>query len=236
MNLPSVEIGNGIKQIRIKKGLSLDVIHQHTKVPKKYLEAIESDNFKVFPAVVYLRGSLETYCAYLDLDFEEIWAKLTPPPPPPEPSKKNPLTEQVQFSFPKLQPSLVAPAALLSFIFILAVVIWTAGRLTSREKPSQGVPAASSAIPELPRAALLLTLEAEAPTWIRLKTDKALQFEGVLPARAQQNWKAEESIQLRAASYSSLKASLNGKPINLEILPIGANGEKWLTHQALSRP
>lgn len=236
MKAPPVEIGNAIKQIRIKKGLSLDVVHQHTKIPKKYLEAIESDNFKIFPAEVYLRGSLETYCGYLDLDFQEIWAKLTPPTAPQEPPKKTTLKDQVKFTVPKIEPSLVAPAALLLSIFTLAVVIWTAGRLIPREKPSQTVPASSVTIPSLPKAILSLTLEAEAPTWIRLKTDKVLQFEGVFPAHAQQQWKASESIQIRAASFSALKASVNGKPVSLEALPVGANGEKWLTHQALSKP
>ncbi|UPT72599.1 MAG: helix-turn-helix domain-containing protein [Elusimicrobiota bacterium] len=50
---------------------------QQTRISKRFLEALENDRFEQFPAVVYLRGFLKGYCEHLDVNFDEIWAKLS---------------------------------------------------------------------------------------------------------------------------------------------------------------
>lgn len=82
------DIGAGLKQARTKKGHSIDAVSQHTRIPRKFLDALENNRFEEFPALAYLRGFLKSYCDYLELDFDEIWRKVeAPAPAAPEPGK-----------------------------------------------------------------------------------------------------------------------------------------------------
>ncbi|MBI5816153.1 MAG: helix-turn-helix domain-containing protein [Nitrospinae bacterium] len=67
--------GSHLRNIRLARGASLDEISAMTKVKKAYLEAIESENFKSFPAPVFLKGFLKAYAKALGLDPEEISSK-----------------------------------------------------------------------------------------------------------------------------------------------------------------
>lgn len=64
--------GAHLRNIRIAKGVSLDAISAATKVKKSYLEAIESDDPRRFPAPVFMKGFLKAYAKALGLNPEEI--------------------------------------------------------------------------------------------------------------------------------------------------------------------
>jgi len=74
------DIGATLRKRRTLRGESLDSIHQHTRIPKRFLEALEENRFQDLPAPVYLRGFLKSYCDHLDVDFEPVWKKLSQPP------------------------------------------------------------------------------------------------------------------------------------------------------------
>lgn len=58
------------KSHREKKEISLQLIHNKTRIDIKYLKAIEDGNFDVMPQV-YLRAFLKEYAKSIDLDPEE---------------------------------------------------------------------------------------------------------------------------------------------------------------------
>lgn len=70
------EIGPILRAARLKRGQSLEAVAQQTRISKRFLEALEENRFEQFPAVVYLRGFLKSYCEHLDVNFEEIWGML----------------------------------------------------------------------------------------------------------------------------------------------------------------
>ena len=74
------DVGSILKQRRMLRGQSLETAHQHTRIPKKFLQALEDNAFDVFPAPVYLRGFLKSYCDFLDVEFEPLWGQLAPKP------------------------------------------------------------------------------------------------------------------------------------------------------------
>ena len=61
------------KFVEQRKKISKDLIdvHAETKIPKKYLEAIESGDFDILPNV-YIRLFLRTYADYLELESTQI--------------------------------------------------------------------------------------------------------------------------------------------------------------------
>lgn len=65
-------LGEQLKLAREEKGISLECIADTLKISKKYLEALEEDNFSVFPAPVYAKGFLNNYAKFLGLDPQVI--------------------------------------------------------------------------------------------------------------------------------------------------------------------
>lgn len=62
------EIGNSLREARLRQGLGFPELEQATKVRGKYLRALEDEQFEVLPAQTYVRGFLRTYAEVLGLD------------------------------------------------------------------------------------------------------------------------------------------------------------------------
>jgi hypothetical protein len=62
------EIGNSLREARLRQGLDFPEIEQATKIRGKYLRALEEEQFDVLPAQTYVKGFLRSYADYLGLD------------------------------------------------------------------------------------------------------------------------------------------------------------------------
>src|SRR6266487_4728714 len=65
---PVFEIGNSLREARLRQGLDFPEIEQTTKIRAKYLRALEDEQFEVLPAQTYVKGFLRSYAEYLGLD------------------------------------------------------------------------------------------------------------------------------------------------------------------------
>jgi Helix-turn-helix domain/RodZ C-terminal domain len=62
------EIGNSLREARLRRELDFPELEQGTKIRAKYLRALEDENFDQLPAPTYIKGFLRTYADYLGLD------------------------------------------------------------------------------------------------------------------------------------------------------------------------
>ena len=62
------EIGNSLREARLRQGLDFPEIEQATKIRGKYLRALEEEQFEVLPAQTYVKGFLRSYADHLGLD------------------------------------------------------------------------------------------------------------------------------------------------------------------------
>ena len=62
------EIGNSLKEARVRQGLEFAELEHATKIRSRYLRALEEEEFDVLPAQTYVKGFLRTYAEYLGLD------------------------------------------------------------------------------------------------------------------------------------------------------------------------
>jgi cytoskeleton protein RodZ len=62
------EIGNSLREARLRQALDFPQIEQATKIRSKYLRALEEEQFEVLPAQTYVKGFLRSYAEYLGLD------------------------------------------------------------------------------------------------------------------------------------------------------------------------
>lgn len=60
--------GAFLKQVREKRGLTIDDIAKTTKIPIRYIAAIEADDLKKMPARVYLQGFVKNLAVLYKLD------------------------------------------------------------------------------------------------------------------------------------------------------------------------
>jgi len=68
-------VGEILLEARKKTGLSRAEISEATRVPEDALRFLETDNFDMIPARVYVRGFLKSYAGHLGLDVEYILSK-----------------------------------------------------------------------------------------------------------------------------------------------------------------
>ncbi len=68
-------VGEILLEARKKTGLSRSEISESTRVPEDALKFLETDNFDMIPARVYVRGFLKSYAGHLGLDVEYILSK-----------------------------------------------------------------------------------------------------------------------------------------------------------------
>jgi cytoskeletal protein RodZ len=66
------ELGNTLSRARRARAISLEDAERDTHVSKRYLQALENEDFSAFPAPVYARGFLRTYSRYLGLNPDEL--------------------------------------------------------------------------------------------------------------------------------------------------------------------
>ena len=63
-----MSIGSDLKSAREARKISLNTVSERTKIPVKYLEAIEENRFDVFPSQTYAKGFIRAYAKVAGLD------------------------------------------------------------------------------------------------------------------------------------------------------------------------
>lgn len=70
--MEDLELGTLLKKARQNKGLTIDQIQEETKIRKKYLLAMEENNFDVLPGTVYLKVFVKGYARLVDLNYQAL--------------------------------------------------------------------------------------------------------------------------------------------------------------------
>lgn len=71
-----MHIGETLREAREAKSLTLDDIQDLTKIQKRYLVAIEQNDFHVLPGRFYARAFIKEYAQAVDLDASELLAEF----------------------------------------------------------------------------------------------------------------------------------------------------------------
>ena len=62
------ELGNSLREARVRQGLDLPQAELATKIRAKYLRALEDEVFEILPSETYVKGFLRSYSEFLGLD------------------------------------------------------------------------------------------------------------------------------------------------------------------------
>jgi transcriptional regulator with XRE-family HTH domain len=227
------EIGATLRAARLKRGQSLEAVAQQTRIPKRYLEALENDRYEEFPAWVYLRGFLKSYCEHLEHPFDELWAKLeaasressapgapaaapdAPAPAAAAPAPAAPAAPARSALPPAARPEPARPAPsatgalLLAGALAVGLGIWLAAGRKAAPPPAPE-PLPKAILPVSRPVASDVVLRAVDDAWVRAEVDGAVVFEGRLPRGARMKWAPKRALVLRTTDASSLRLVVGG--------------------------
>src|SRR3970040_548999 len=66
-------LGETLQRARQARGITVEDAERATRIPRKYLEALEQENFAILPPVpVYARGFLRSYSGFLGLNPADL--------------------------------------------------------------------------------------------------------------------------------------------------------------------
>lgn len=68
------EIGKRLREERERLGLSLDTISQYTKIPQKYLRALENNDYLLLPSMAHTKAFIGKYADLLGLPKKQLLA------------------------------------------------------------------------------------------------------------------------------------------------------------------
>ncbi len=226
------EIGPILRTARLKRGQSLTAVAQQTRISKRFLEALEENRFEQFPAVVYLRGFLKSYCEHLDINFEELWIRLdeTATPVPKIPAAESVKTPRDRQPADRTSPEIPAQAqgsgatgaivlSLLLLLFLCVYLLKDQGNKEAKHAPM--APTALRPLPQSIETKFVIRLKSDA--WLRVAVDGQIVFEGLAPRDSVQEWKPSKFVDLRTTDPAVLELSLDGQPLMLGAQ--GADGQ-----------
>jgi cytoskeleton protein RodZ len=225
------EIGNSLREARLRQGYELPRVEADTKIRAKYLRALEEERFEVLPGETYVKGFLRTYAEYLGLDgqlyvdeFNSRFTREEEPLAPPRPRRQAARSRAVESNF-----VVVALAGIIA-VTILVVVAWKFGS-SGAETPTTPLPGAlsttegSTTTPAAPtgsaghaKTKTKLVLSATGGDgWVEVHARSAtgaLLYQGTLQAGQTQKFVDEKKLWLRLGDTTYLRATINGRPVH----------------------
>lgn len=111
--------GDTLRQARAQKGVTLKEAEQATRINRHHLGALEDENFAVLPPLIYQRGILRNYAAYLVLDPGKLLAMFE------EARGGSAPVEVVAAMRPLDMPSHWAPNfAIIAFMVVMSAIVF----------------------------------------------------------------------------------------------------------------
>jgi helix-turn-helix protein len=223
---PVFEIGNSLREARLRHGLDFPEIEQGTKIRAKYLRALEDEHFDVLPAQTYVKGFLRSYAEYLGLDgqlyVDEYNSRFVVGEEEPQsrPRRSAPPARGVQVQ------SRVVLLTLLGIAVVTALVIvaWTRGEppsvtpvgLGTSKTPTARTPART---PTQTVRVRLLVKASRGPCWLQVHKTSAtgpILFQGTLDQGQKQIFTAKK-LWITLDRPENLVTILNGRTRSLPV-------------------
>ena len=144
------EIGNSLREARLRQGLDIDEAEAATKIRAKYLRGLEDERFELLPAETYVKGFLRSYADYLGLDgqlyVDEFNSRYVTGEEPEASKARRPVrTSPAQRRF-ESSAVFVALAGIVAAT-ALVVVAWRWGERDENEIPNLVEPQATATSP-----------------------------------------------------------------------------------------
>jgi hypothetical protein len=220
------EIGNSLREARLRQSLDFPEIEQGTKIRGKYLRALEDEQFDVLPAQTYVKGFLRSYAEYLGLDgqlyVDEYNSRFVVGEEEPQsrPRRSAPPSRGVQVQSRVVLLTLLGIAS----VTALVIVAWTRGEPQTVTPVGLGttksVTHQTPVVPAAAKTVRLLVKASSGSCWLQVHKTSAtgpILFQGTLD-QGQQQLFAARKLWITLDRPENLVTILNG---HTRHLPVG---------------
>jgi hypothetical protein len=202
------ELGNSLREARVRQGLDFPQAELATKIRAKYLRALEEEQFDVLPAETYVKGFLHAYADFLGLDgqlyVDEYESRFVADGFVDAPAYRSSSHRDLTFERRAVALALVGMTALAA----LVIVAWKFGGAS---------PSSPNVIPGASQTAPKGLVFSGAGTYIEVRHASAsgkVLYEGTLQA-GDLNALAGQRFWIRILHPKHLRLTLNGKAVSL---------------------
>src|SRR6266705_3388379 len=233
-------VGSYLRELRERRGLSLDEISRSTRVLHQYLELLEADDLAALPAPAFTRGFIRAYCQVLREPPDEALARYEEGVQPhavhghdaalPESRKSRELRTRRESrgeqrapasagappAPPAARPSMAAKAPSLEPSSVLPSTTVASG-------PRPPVPPTSTPVGVIDDVASRYRLVARTTeaTWMRVRTGDGRTSEENIPAGEVREWISNEPFVLSIGNAGGVTLELNGRLLPRLVVPEG---------------
>jgi cytoskeleton protein RodZ len=224
------EIGNSLREARLRQNLDFPGIEEGTKIRGKYIQALEAERFEVLPGETYVKGFLRTYAEYLGLDgqlyVDEYNSRFA--------STEEPMAPSTMPTRPRHRVSesnfvVVALAAIVAITVLVVVAfgfgdgtpsdptVGPVGSSTSKSTATETTKASQPAAEGKPKSSLarLLLTASTGDCWMVVKAggpQGEVLYSGTLEKGQGQRF-VRKRLWLQLGAPGALTVRLNGKTV-----------------------
>lgn len=220
-----MDVGNGLRQARQRRGMTLEDVASSTKIPRQTLDRIERNEFEALPGGILTRGYLRAYAALVGLDpalvvrdylaqrFGAAGEELRIVPPPPVEAETHPAR--------RFAVELV--------VIALAATAWQVYRSARTPSEPRRAAAPIAVAPEMPASSEIVvpaSLAAEAgqaprvhveirpsgPCWVSATADGQLVIHRLMQDGDVSVASADEALVIRVGDPATFVYWVNGEP------------------------
>src|SRR5215210_701852 len=223
------EIGNSLREARLRQGLEFGQIEQATKIRSKYLRALEEEQFDVLPAQTYVKGFLRSYADYLGLEGQLYVDEFNSRYVRGELEEEPPLKPRGGGAPRSSRMATSAVLVVLSLIGALTVLVFVAWKFGSPEDERVPLPANVVAAKPKPKPAANLVVSASPgncylAVYRGSRVGKPI-YEGTLE-KGQTRRFVGRKLFVYVFAPANLRLELNGRPT---VVPgQGQGARRWL--------
>lgn len=196
--------GAELEAARLAMGLSLQEVSDRTRIPTRYLEALERDDPSVFPTGPFLVGFSRKYRVLVGLPER---APLTGKPNPPE-EPEEPRTETSPSHPSSATRMRAGRTALIGGLAVIVAIIVLRGvgeRLSGGGEVQESVGEPMD---------LEVRVDVEEATRVRSYTDGTLRFSDALRPGPGMTFQGRDQVSVEIETLSGVELQFQGKPLN----------------------
>jgi transcriptional regulator with XRE-family HTH domain len=215
------EIGNSLRDARVRQGLELSDLEARTNIRAKYLRAIEDEQFHVLPGETYVRGFLRLYAEKLGLDgqiyvdeYNSRFGHSEEPTPSARPRRRASENRIERHAV------LIALAGIVG-VTVLVIAAWRFGTGTGSETPTPAPRTDATTVVEGPPVTLVIAATT-GPTYVSVRRrggTGALVWEGTVQRGKPQRFTGDR-LWVEIANPQRVRLTVDGRLAD----PIFAHG------------
>ena len=228
------EIGNSLREARLRQALDFPQIEQATKIRSKYLRALEEEQFEVLPAQTYVKGFLRSYAEYLGLDGQLYVDEFNSRYVRGEVEEEPPLTPRGggggwgRRQGPMATSAVIVVLGIIGVVTALVIVAWRFGAEETPRVPLPDNAVTTPARTQAPAARLVMAAPQGKNTYLQVYRGSRVGrpiYQGTLEGGQARTIEGAR-LWVFVSAPANLRLRLNGRAV--EVPGQGTGGRRWL--------